>query len=64
MTFLLTNGNHIKVHKVLEINVDKTYVEFTHYQKYGNWKLRNAEVFQHSMYDNVTDYLQSKYSIK
>jgi len=64
MTFILTNGNHIKVHKVTDIGFNRTYIDFTVYQKDGHWRHNEKTSFMDSMYDNITEYLEEKYQIK
>jgi len=64
MTFILTNGNHIKVHKVTDIGFNRTYIDFTVYQKDGYWRHNEKTSFMDSMYDNITEYLEEKYQIK
>jgi hypothetical protein len=64
MTFILTNGNHIKVHKVTDIGFNRTYIDFTVYQKDGYWRHNEKTSFKNSMYDNITEYLEEKYNIK
>jgi hypothetical protein len=64
MTIILANGNYIKVHKVLDIGLDRTYVDFTIYQKDGYWRHNEKTSFMDSMYDNVNDYFGSLYRVK
>lgn len=63
MTMNLANGNHIKVHKVIDVGFNRTYIDFTVYQKDGYWKHNENAVFMGSIYSNVNDYLGSLYQI-
>jgi len=64
MTIILANGNYIKVNKVVDIGLDRTYVDFTIYQKDGYWRHNEKTSFMDSMYDNVNDYFSSLYRVK
>ena len=55
------NGNYIKVNKEISIGYDRTYIEYTIYQKDGFWKHNKTATFLNSMYDNTTDYIDSNY---
>ena len=64
MTIILANGNYIKVNKVVDIGLDRTYVDFTIYQKDGYWRHNEKTSIMDSMYDNVNDYFRSLYRVK
>ena len=64
MTINLANGNHIKVHKVIDVGFNRTYVDFTIHQKDGYWKHNDNDVFIDSIYNNVNDYFDSLYRVK